>query len=136
MCGDKYVMEIIRVLVAVMNCIALTSQVGSISENQLGGWYSYRACKSAVNQLVHSAAIEAKRFEISKCFIVSNFFFSRSHKGWKYLRISKFPFFILKVAQRLAPAGSAPGHRRVLVVRAVHGRGGQEEEAAAHHGAV
>ena len=67
-CGDKYVMEIIRVLVAVMNCITLVSKVGSISENQLGGWYSYRACKSAVNQLVHSAAIEARRFEISKCF--------------------------------------------------------------------
>ena len=83
MSGDKYVMEIIQVLVAVMNCIALTSQVGSISENQLGGWYSYRACKSAVNQLVHSAAIEARRFEISK-----------------YFKVSKFKFLMLKVAQR------------------------------------
>ena len=67
-CGDKYVKEIIRVLVAVMNCITLIAKVGSISENQLGGWYSYRACKTAVNQLVHSAAIEARRFDISKCF--------------------------------------------------------------------
>ena len=64
--GDKYVMEIIRVWVAVMNCITLIAKVGSISENQLGGWYSYRACKTAVNQLVHSAAIEARRFAISK----------------------------------------------------------------------
>ena len=128
--------EIIRVLVMVMNCITLIAKVGSISENQLGGWYSYRACKTAVNQLVHSAAIEARRFEISKCFKVSNFLCSRSHKGWKYFRISKFQFLILKVAQGLAPAGSPPRHRRVLVVRAVHERGGQEEEAAAHHGGV
>ena len=103
-----------------MNYITLVAKVGSISENQLGGWYSYRACKSAVNQLVHSAAIEARRFEISKYSKVSDFLFSWSHKVWKYYQ--SFIFFILKVAQRLAPAGSAPGHRRVLVVRAVHGR--------------
>jgi len=49
----------------------LSAKVGSISENQLGGWYSYRACKTAVNQLIHSAAIEARR----------------SHKGWRVLAL-------------------------------------------------
>ena len=39
----------------------LSARVGSIGDNRLGGWYSYRASKCALNQLVHSAAIELKR---------------------------------------------------------------------------
>lgn len=39
----------------------LSAKVGSIGDNALGGWYSYRASKAALNQLVHSAAIELKR---------------------------------------------------------------------------
>ena len=33
----------------------------SIGDNQLGGWYAYRASKAALNQLVHTAAIELRR---------------------------------------------------------------------------
>ena len=36
---------------------SLSAKVGSIGDNRLGGWYSYRASKSALNQLVHTAAI-------------------------------------------------------------------------------
>lgn len=36
----------------------LTARVGSIGDNRLGGWYSYRASKAAANQIVRSAAIE------------------------------------------------------------------------------
>ncbi|WP_424972898.1 SDR family oxidoreductase [Dinoroseobacter sp. S76] len=39
----------------------LSARVGSIGDNRLGGWYSYRAAKAAVNQLVHTAAIEIAR---------------------------------------------------------------------------
>ncbi len=39
----------------------LSAKVGSIGDNQLGGWYSYRASKAALNQLVRTAAIELKR---------------------------------------------------------------------------
>ena len=39
----------------------LSAKVGSIGDNQLGGWYGYRAAKAALNQLVHTAAIELKR---------------------------------------------------------------------------
>lgn len=39
----------------------LSARVGSIGDNRLGGWYSYRAAKAAVNQLVHTAAIELGR---------------------------------------------------------------------------
>ena len=40
---------------------ALSAKVGSIGDNQLGGWHSYRASKAALNQVMHTAAIELKR---------------------------------------------------------------------------
>ena len=40
---------------------AMSARVGSIGDNALGGWYSYRAAKSALNQLLHTAAIEIGR---------------------------------------------------------------------------
>ncbi|AKH99318.1 dehydrogenase of unknown specificity, short-chain alcohol dehydrogenase like [Hoeflea sp. IMCC20628] len=39
----------------------LSAKVGSIGDNALGGWYSYRASKAALNQFVHTAAIELSR---------------------------------------------------------------------------
>lgn len=39
----------------------LSARVGSIEDNRLGGWYAYRAAKAALNQLVHTAAIEMAR---------------------------------------------------------------------------
>ena len=39
----------------------LSAKVGSIGDNRLGGWYSYRASKAALNQMVHTAAIELRR---------------------------------------------------------------------------
>ncbi len=41
--------------------VALSAKVGSIEDNRLGGWYSYRASKAALNMLVKTAAIEIKR---------------------------------------------------------------------------
>lgn len=39
----------------------LSAKVGSIGDNRLGGWYSYRASKAALNMLVKTAAIEVAR---------------------------------------------------------------------------
>lgn len=39
----------------------LSARVGSIEDNHKGGWYSYRAAKAALNQLLQSAAIELAR---------------------------------------------------------------------------
>lgn len=39
----------------------LSARVGSIGDNRLGGWYSYRAAKAGLNQLVHTAAVEIGR---------------------------------------------------------------------------
>lgn len=40
---------------------ALSARVGSISDNQLGGWYSYRASKAALNMLLKGFSIELAR---------------------------------------------------------------------------
>ncbi len=39
----------------------LSARVGSIRDNRLGGWYSYRASKAALNQIVRTAAVEIAR---------------------------------------------------------------------------
>ncbi len=39
----------------------LSAKVGSIGDNRLGGWVSYRASKAALNQIVRCAAIEIGR---------------------------------------------------------------------------
>lgn len=39
----------------------LSARAGSIEENRIGGWYGYRAAKSALNQLVRSASAELGR---------------------------------------------------------------------------
>lgn len=43
-------------------CFAvLSARVGSISDNRLGGWHSYRASKAALNMLIRNLAIEWQR---------------------------------------------------------------------------
>lgn len=39
----------------------LSAKVGSVSDNRLGGWHSYRASKAALNQIVRTAAVELRR---------------------------------------------------------------------------
>lgn len=40
---------------------ALSARVGSISDNRLGGWYSYRASKAALNMLIRTLSVELAR---------------------------------------------------------------------------
>ncbi|WP_297780130.1 SDR family NAD(P)-dependent oxidoreductase [uncultured Roseovarius sp.] len=40
---------------------ALSARVGSIGDNNFGGWYSYRSAKAALNQMIHTGAIELGR---------------------------------------------------------------------------
>ena len=39
----------------------LSARVGSIGDNRLGGWLSYRAAKAAANQVIRTSAIELGR---------------------------------------------------------------------------
>ena len=40
---------------------ALSARVGSIGDNRIGGWHSYRASKAALNMLIRNFAIEMAR---------------------------------------------------------------------------
>lgn len=40
---------------------SISAKIGSIGDNQLGGWYGYRASKAALNMLMRTAAIEYSR---------------------------------------------------------------------------
>lgn len=73
----------------------LTARVGSIGDNRLGGWHSYRASKAAANQLIRGAAIEL----------------SRTHKGSVVAALHPgtvdTPFTAGYKAQQLSPEASA-----------------------------
>ncbi len=47
----------------------LSARVGSIGDNAIGGWHSYRAAKAALNQLIHGAAIELTRTRKQACAV-------------------------------------------------------------------
>ena len=47
----------------------LSARVGSISDNKLGGWYSYRASKTALNQIIKNFSIEVRRSNPNAIFI-------------------------------------------------------------------
>ncbi len=91
----------------------LSARVGSIGDNRLGGWYGYRASKAALNQLVHTAAIELSRTHPMACLVAL-------HPGTVATRLSQ-PFSksglevrepataageLLEVMSRLGPADS------------------------------
>jgi NAD(P)-dependent dehydrogenase (short-subunit alcohol dehydrogenase family) len=40
---------------------SISAKVGSIGDNELGGWYGYRASKAALNMLMRTVAIEYRR---------------------------------------------------------------------------
>jgi NAD(P)-dependent dehydrogenase (short-subunit alcohol dehydrogenase family) len=40
---------------------SISAKLGSIGDNQLGGWYGYRASKAALNMFLRTAAIEYRR---------------------------------------------------------------------------
>ena len=47
----------------------LSARVGSIGDNRLGGWHSYRASKAALNQIVRGAAVEYARSHPRACVV-------------------------------------------------------------------
>jgi NAD(P)-dependent dehydrogenase (short-subunit alcohol dehydrogenase family) len=41
--------------------VALSARVGSISDNKVGGWHSYRCAKAALNMLIKTLSVELSR---------------------------------------------------------------------------
>ena len=64
--------------------VTLSAKVGSIEDNHLGGWYSYRASKAALNMLVKTTSIEWTRTKRNTALIAM-------HPGTVNSRLSR-PF--------------------------------------------
>ena len=58
-----WIAALVRPLRRATGCViaVLSARVGSITDNRLGGWYSYRTSKAALNMYLKSAAIEYAR---------------------------------------------------------------------------
>lgn len=93
--------------------VTVSARVGSIEDNRLGGWYSYRASKAALNMCIKTLAIEWQR-------ILPNVVIAALHPGTTDTALSK-PFqknvprhklfssdqsvgYMLKVLNGLTPA--------------------------------
>ncbi|MGL5047084.1 MAG: SDR family oxidoreductase [Shewanella sp.] len=50
--------------------VVISAKVGSITDNRLGGWYSYRASKAALNMLLKTLSIEWQR-TMKHCVVLS-----------------------------------------------------------------
>lgn len=85
---------------------ALSAKVGSISDNRLGGWHSYRASKAALNQLIRTLSIELARTHPA-CVCAA------LHPGTVDTALSK-PFQAGVAPERLFPAEQAA--RQLLAV--------------------
>lgn len=48
---------------------ALSARLGSIGDNRLGGWMSYRASKAALNQVLRCASVELSRKRPQTCVV-------------------------------------------------------------------
>jgi NAD(P)-dependent dehydrogenase (short-subunit alcohol dehydrogenase family) len=81
---------------------SLSARVGSITDNHLGGWYSYRAAKAAQNQLLRTLAVEWRRRLPLTCV-------SLLHPGTTATDLSA-PFQANVPAERLFPPSRAANH--------------------------
>lgn len=89
---------------------ALSARVGSIGDNGLGGWYSYRASKAALNQLIHTGAIEVARTHRQAICVtlhpgtVDTGFGAEFHRGMQTVTPDEAAANLLRVIDGLTPA--------------------------------
>ncbi len=81
---------------------ALSARVGSIEDNRLGGWHSYRAAKAALHQILRTCAIELARRNPSAICVAL-------HPGTVDTRLSQ-PFQANVVPQKLFSPAVSAGH--------------------------
>ncbi|MES2884385.1 MAG: SDR family NAD(P)-dependent oxidoreductase [Pseudomonadota bacterium] len=86
---------------------SLSARVGSISDNRLGGWYSYRAAKAAQNQFTRTFAIEAARR-------APNLIVAALHPGTVDTALSK-PFSGNVAEGKLFSTGHAVAHLMTVI---------------------
>ena len=73
--------------------VFLTARVGSISDNEIGGWYSYRSSKSALNMMISNLSIELQRANKEHIVIGIHPGTVKSHLSEPFLRHVKHNIF-------------------------------------------
>ena len=73
--------------------VFLTARVGSISDNELGGWYSYRSSKAALNMMLNNLSIELQRANKENIVIGIHPGTVKSHLSEPFLRYVKHNIF-------------------------------------------
>lgn len=90
--------------------VTISAKVGSISDNRLGGWYSYRASKAALNMLLKTLSIEWQR-TIKRGVVLA------LHPGTTDTPLSK-PFQANVPADKLLTPEQAAQHLVELIIQA------------------
>ena len=85
---------------------SISAKVGSIEDNRLGGWYSYRASKAALNMILKTLSIEWS-FALPKCPVAA------LHPGTVVSRLSE-PFTKHGHRQIFSPEESASHLKKIL----------------------
>ena len=86
--------------------VFLSARVGSISENELGGWYAYRMSKSALNMMIKNLSIELRRR-------YKNIIVCGMHPGTVESKLSK-PYSGFVKHEIFAPSQSAAMLKKVI----------------------
>ena len=95
----------------------LSARVGSISDNRLGGWYSYRASKAAVNQVTRTFDNHLRASAGDKAVALA------LHPGTVKTGLSKDFWGNVKEEKLFSPEYSAERLLAVVKDRAAEGRG-------------
>lgn len=95
----------------------MSARVGSISDNQLGGWYSYRASKAAVNSIAKSLDIYLQQKAAAKAMCIS------MHPGTVKTDLSKDFWNNVKQEKLFSPEYAAERLMSVVKNLGTDGRG-------------
>ncbi|THV88945.1 NAD(P)-binding protein [Aureobasidium pullulans] len=95
----------------------MSARVGSITDNQLGGWYSYRASKAAVNQVTKTFDNHLRTASGDKAIAIS------LHPGTVKTEFSKEFWSGVKEGKLFSPEFSAEKLYEVVVGRTLDDRG-------------
>ena len=81
--------------------IHLSAKVGSISDNEIGGWYSYRMSKASLNMLVKNLDIEFKRSSFNCNVIALHPGTTHTKLSENYLKSVKYQIFSMTKQQHI-----------------------------------
>ena len=95
----------------------MSARVGSISDNKLGGWYSYRASKAAVNSIAKSVDIFLQQKATDKAMCIA------MHPGTVKTQFSEEFWGNVKEGKLFSPDFAAKSLLKVVAELGIEGRG-------------